>query len=130
MYVFCTLSMIAIEFFSKRFSLPMLDMFSYINPLVIVSSVSILFVFSQIKLKSKIINWVASSCFAVFLIHTNVNLCVPYYKAFVNYLYANYDGLLCVGLLFVFIAVVFVCSIFLDQIRKLFWNVINARFSN
>ena len=130
LYVLCTLFMLAIEFFSRRLSIPKLDIFSYINPLVIVSSVSVLLIFSQIKLQSKIINWVAASCFAVFLIHTNVNLCVPYYKAFVNYLYANYDGLLCVGLIFAFMTIVFVCSILLDQIRKFFWNIINARFSN
>ena len=129
LYSFCTLSMLAIEFLSKRFSLSMLDVFSYINPLVIISSVSILIIFSQIKVKSKAINWIAASCFAVFLIHTNVNLCIPYYRTFVCYLYANYDGPLCVCLVFAFITIVFVCSLLLDQIRKFFWNFINARIT-
>lgn len=130
LYVFCTLLMLIIEFISKKFSVPMLGMFSYVNPLVILSSISVILIFSQFKLKSKIINWVAASSFAVFLIHTNVNLCVPYYKAFVNYLYTTYDGLFCVGLIFVFMTIVFVCSILLDQIRKFFWNIINARIPN
>lgn len=130
LYAICTLLMLIIEFISIRFSVPVLNMFSYINPLVVLSSISIILVFSQIKIKSRIINWIAASCFAVFLIHTNVNLCVPYYKSFVNYLYTNYDGLLCVCLIFCFITIVFICSILLDQIRKVFWNILNARIPN
>ena len=127
MYVICTLLMLIIEYFSIRFSVPVLDTFSYINPLVILSSISVVFIFSQIKIQSRVINWIATSCFAVFLIHTNINLCVPYYKSFINHIYVGYDGIWCVGLIFLFILAVFVFSILLDQIRKFFWKFINAQ---
>ena len=122
MCIFCTFSLVLIEFMSIRHSIPMLDLFSYINHIVILSSISILLVFSQVSLKSKMVNWVAASCFAVFLVHTNVNLCVPYYKSFINHLYNGYEGIMCVGLMLLFILAVFVFSILLDQIRKLFFG--------
>ena len=127
LYVVSSLLLLTIEFLSIRFSIPMLSMFSYINPLVILSSISIILIFSQIKMKSRIINWIAASCFAVFLIHTNVNICVPYYKSFVKHIYQNYDGIFCVCLMFVFILTVFILSVLLDQIRKFFWKFINAQ---
>ena len=129
LYAICTLLMLIIEFLSICFSVPVLNMFSYINPLVILSSISVILVFSQIKITSRIINWIAASCFAVFLIHTNVNLCVPYYKSFVNYLYDTFDGFLCIGVMLLFMLMVFVFSVLLDQIRKFFWDFINARIS-
>ena len=54
-------------------------MFSYVNPIVIIMSLYLLLYFSKIHIKSKIINWLGASSFAVFLLHTNPNLCKPYF---------------------------------------------------
>lgn len=100
-----------------------------VNPIVILSSLLIVLMFSHLKIKSKLVNWMASSCFVVFLVHTNVNLCVPYFKQFVNHIYEVYDGFNCLFLIFVFLVVVFAASILFDQVRKFIWNFINARIS-
>lgn len=43
---------------------------SYCNPLVIIQTIAIFVFFMNISLKSKVINWVASGSFAVFLMHS------------------------------------------------------------
>lgn len=103
--------------------------FSYCNPLVIFESLSLITFCSTLSFQSRFINFVASSSFAVFLLHANINLCRPYFVPFVNLLYEKYSGISCLFLIFVFLIIVFALAIFLDQIRKLIWNFINARIS-
>lgn len=52
---------------------------NYISPLTILSALYFVIVFSKMQLTSSIVNWIAISCFAPFLIHMNPNL-VYYYK--------------------------------------------------
>ena len=43
--------------------------YGYVNPLVIVGAVCVFSVFGKLKIKSKMINYIASSSFAVYLLH-------------------------------------------------------------
>lgn len=52
------------QFVSNRF-------INYIAPTTILIAIFTLLMFSKMKIKSKFINWVAASCFAVFLLHTS-----------------------------------------------------------
>ena len=42
---------------------------SYISPIVILNSVALLLFFTRLSFRSRWVNWVASSCFAVYLLH-------------------------------------------------------------
>lgn len=119
-YILSVCLMTGIEYVARRYSLPGVNLnYTYINPLVIIASC---FLFLTFSLKSAFIsnriNWIASSAFAVFLLHTNVNLCRPYFCEFVRKIYDLTSGLLSVVAIFAFLVLVFAMSILLDQFRK------------
>lgn len=83
--------------------------------------------FKGLEIKSKFINWCAASSFAIFLLHTNPNICEPYYTPMVRRIYSTYNGAECILVIFAFIIFVAVTAISIDQIRKLMWNKLIIR---
>ena len=75
--------------------------FLYNNPLVIVSSLYLLLGFSKLKFVNNFINWVGASSFAVFLFHTNPNLCDTFFKPIIQLIY-NRTGYGVESLIFIF----------------------------
>ncbi len=103
-----------------------LDIYSYANPLIILSSVSFLLCFSKMKIKyNPFVNWIAKSSFAVFLIQTHPNIKETYFKELIRYIYENMSGLSCLCAIFLTLICIFMGSIILDQPRKWIWNMIN-----
>ena len=96
----------------------------YDQPLVIISALSLVVYFSKLDFTSKFVNWVASSSFAVFLLHTNPNLCRQYFSPVVRWLYENNNGIGCLTQIFLFLVIVFIMAIILDQPRKYLWSKI------
>lgn len=96
--------------------------FMYNNPMVIFSSYCFFMTFERMKIKNKIINFIASSSFAVFLLHTNPFVCKQYFVPFIQRLYSCYSGMECIGYIFVFIIAIFVFAVFIDQFRKFSFN--------
>lgn len=95
--------------------------FSYINPVVVLSSVAFLMVFEGMSLQSKFINHIAKSTLAVLLGHSAIFFL--YTKQF-KYLYEHYTGIEVVVYWALAIAIVFVASILIDQIRLLLYRPI------
>ena len=62
-------------------------LFTYINPIVIVESLALLLYFSKLQFKSKAVNWIASSAFAVYLFHANPNLLKGVFKGTIEHIY-------------------------------------------
>ena len=131
-YGIITLLLTLISFMSVRMGISVISgkMFSYVNPMVIISALSMLLYFNGLKIKGKLVNWLAASSFAIFLLHTNPNLCEPYFKKCVLWLYDGYDGITCLWLIFTFLLAVGMSAILIDQIRKKLWRVIVERFFN
>lgn len=96
--------------------------FQYDNPLVIIAAFSLMLYFSKLKFKSRFVNWLGASSFAVFLLHTNPNLCLPYFVPMVKSLYSSCDGVLCIAIIGTFLLCVFSCAVLLDQGRKMLWK--------
>lgn len=46
-------------------------LYNYTSPLVIISAIYFFLFFTKIQLKSRFVNWIACSCFAVYLLHSN-----------------------------------------------------------
>ena len=102
--------------------------FSYINPLVILSSLALFFIFENTPIPySKTINWIASSSFAVFIIHTNDNI-MYYYRSIVWYLYSNFTVCLRVLLILVFLVLIFLLCVLLDKVRLFVWHKVEKAF--
>ena len=104
-------------------------MYAYTSPLVIVASVYFLLFFTKIDLEyNRVINWIASSCFAIYLVHSNTWLGDAYYDSTIRYVFNTYRG----GAFFVrvilFMLSVFVGSILIDKLRMLIWSFLSFIF--
>ena len=98
--------------------------YSYVSPIVILASVYFLLFFSKIKISyNKVINYIAASCFAIYLVHSNVWI-AHYYDHTIQHLFASFRGGAFFMRVTLFIALVFVFSILIDKLRILLWKTI------
>lgn len=96
--------------------------YDYAAPLVILQAIALFAVFAKMNFSSRIINWCASSSFAIFLIHMHPTIKQIGYLSFVQRLY-DYPFLEHAVLLIVFILCVFCGSILIDKIRIVVSNL-------
>lgn len=105
------------------------NMLNYDSPFVIIASLSLLFAFSKMQFKNRFVNWVASSSFAVYLLHQH-SLIVPLFKRYMSSVWSHTNGLtyiaVCIG---VAISLFFVAT-FLDKIRLFLYNSLLTPFSH
>lgn len=126
-YIFSIVINSLMSYLLLRFGIP-INVWSYVNPVVIIGSLGLLGFFWKIDLgSSKWINWIAKSSFAVFLLHSNPNIGVPIFKVTILNLYAAYSGIECVAMIFVFLISVFAVAILLDQPRKWLWRYMSRK---
>lgn len=96
---------------------------NYINPLVIFNSIVLMVMFANINInKSKIINHLAASSFAVILFHTS-----PFIKEQIYYrrsaeLFETYNGVGYIGRMLLFVFFFYVMAVLIDQLRILCWK--------
>lgn len=100
----------------------------YNNPLVIVASMCLLLCFREILFQSRLVNWLAGSCFAVYLLHTHATLLGRYTQTVV-WIYDNYSGVYLL-LLFLFMLIVFIVAVLIDQIRIWLWRSVEKCIGN
>lgn len=93
------------------------------NPLVIFIAILFVLSFNKLKFHNKIVNWLASSCFAVYLIHFNPFV-YPYFIKLIHNIYIQYDGVVYGVLLLSALLIVYLCCTLYDQIRILVWRFI------
>ena len=97
--------------------------YAYSNPLVIVGALYLLLFFSKLKMPYiKWINWLGASSFAVYLFHGEGTVRSQLFSPQVQYLYENYTSVACIGMIFLFLCVVYILSVLFDQLRLLSWN--------
>lgn len=111
-----------ITFILKKFNLSIGDrFFIYSSPLVIISAVHFMLFFTKFKFHNKYINWIASSCFGIYLLHSNSFLAKPFYD---NIILNWFNNLPTLNLLFYtipFITFIFTLAILIDKIRIYIW---------
>ena len=106
-----------------RYQVPVLGQFTYLNPLVIISSVSFSLIFTKFSYKNKIINWFASSAFSIYLLHGVPGIIEPFKNMF-KQLFSTYSTLEFWVLDFIIIISIALVAILLDQPRKKIFNYI------
>lgn len=120
-----------ITFLLKKYDLPYDRYFYfYTSPLVIIAAVHFLLIFTKIRIKSKVINWIACSCFAIYLLHSNGFLAGPYYDGIILNWFNQLSTLSFLLHVIPFIILVFVIAILLDKIRMFIWKAIITRFQS
>ena len=87
----------------------------YNSPFIVVSSLLVLLMFSKLQLQSKVINYLSSSAFAVYLIHAHPLLWDEYLNLFPP-IYAKYPNLLGVLLMMLVAVIIFFLCIAIDKI--------------
>lgn len=105
--------------------------FAYTSPLVIITSVSFLLIFVRLDechFHSYYVNKIATSCFAVFLLHTNPNIIIDYYCTICLKIYYKYSPVEVFLLTTSFMIIVFVIAIIADQLRIWCWNRIDRNY--
>lgn len=94
-------------------------------------SVSLLLMFSKIKIQNKFINWVSISSLSVYLFHNHFLFFEKIYQPVILNLWIKNSYLIYVVKLFLFCIFIFIISVLLDKIRislfKLFLKTINIR---
>ncbi len=92
--------------------------YEYISPFIIIQTLAFFFMFKNLKIKSKIINYCASLTFGIYLIHDNSYIRLIIYKVFIN---PNSLFTSCGALKIVFEAsiLVFLICMFIELLRKI-----------
>ncbi len=96
----------------------------YVNPFTILAALFLFLFFAKLEFYSKTINWIASSCFAVYLLHTNT-LVFDKFLITVQHLFANNRGIKALFLIFLFLVGVFIVSVLVDKVRLICWKCID-----
>lgn len=104
---------------------------AYNNPFIILSAICLFLVFSKLSIQSSVINWLASSSFAIYLIHGN-SLVLPYYEESVRWIWNKYPSIIGLVGILCFLLCVSLASILFDKIRILCWSFICSwmKFTN
>lgn len=100
-------------------------LYTYTNPLVILAALCLVLAFSKLKIQNKFINWVAASCLAVYLSHSNNFILRPYYGAYIASWFYNYRITSFVSLVILLITVVFWSSVVIDKVRISLWSILS-----
>ena len=97
--------------------------FSYIAPTNILIAAMAVVAFSKLKIQSRVINWVAASSFAAYLLHANQ--CVNFrYLAFFKSLHAETEPLAYWGITLLSLLLFFMVAVLIDQLRICLWRMI------
>lgn len=91
-------------------------MLRYDNPLVIVGAIGLLNAFSHLRLHSRLVNSLATACFAVYIIHFDP-LVFRYFAMAVKSIYNSTSGLVTVAAISMFLLAVFLACWLIDRVR-------------
>ena len=101
----------------------------YDSPLAIIASLYFLLAFSKMRFQNKVINWLASSAFAIYLIHTN-SLVYPHYVDGAHHILFNNNPGISAILLSGYILIIALICIVLDKPRVLLWKKLSEALSS
>lgn len=128
LYILTSVSIGIIVFLFSRFcnnialNIKISYLFSCYNGLFVLLASMLLFLgFGKLSLKSRLINQIAASSFAVYLFHMHP-LMQNIYSAICKYLFVNYNTLPYLCMITGFIICVFITSICIDYIRRWIWE--------
>ena len=128
LYLGLSLAISIVYIFAVNFNIAKLasHWFLFLNPIVILSSVYLFLFFSKVRFTSTVINYLAQSAFAVYLLHLNT-------KVWDSFRYRCYELFTLGGEGYQFLRVilvileVFIIALLFDQVRILCWKPIERR---
>lgn len=120
-YLICSLATAAaITLLVSRDSFLAWRFMYYTSPLVIIAALYLLLAVSKWHFKSRIVNSVAVSCFAVYLMHFIIF--PTYMHPAIQWIASEYNGLGMFSLLSLLLIAFFTVAIIVDRVRLFIWN--------
>lgn len=99
---------------------------SYVSIFVVTASAGLVMWTSCLKMShSRVINYVAASAFAVYLLHVNPLICDSFFKPLIRSIYDTFNPVECLTIIFGALAAIFAVAVILDQPRRLIWSWID-----
>lgn len=95
----------------------------YSSLLVVGASMSLFLVFDKVRFESKVVNWLASSAFAIYLVHQAPGA-FDLYRKFFSTAYAELHGAWFIPFALATTLVIGVGSILLDKVRIVVWELL------
>lgn len=92
------------------------------NPLAIIASITLVILFNKKPFFNRIINWLAASCFTVYLIHYSPFI-YPHVLSVMKSLYTSYNGFIYGVLLVTGMALIYLACTLYDQFRIYMWKL-------
>ena len=121
--ILTTVLMVFGVYFTKTSNSVFNLVYAYSNPLIIIGAVYLFLFFSKMKIRySKIINWFGASSFAVYLFHGEATVRSLYFSPQIKYVFENFTGKTCLGIIFIYLCIIYLISVLVDQIRIASWK--------
>ena len=98
----------------------------YDSPLAIIASLYFFLAFSKINIQSEAINWLASSAFAIYLVHENV-LVSPYYHLMFKELSRSFNHYMFYIISSIILLLIGLVCILVDKPRILLWDLLTKK---
>ena len=98
----------------------------YNNPLVVLESLALFTVFATMRFKSRAINWVASSAFAVYLIHMHFSVYPHVLRPLLSNIYDTYGGTMYAVMATGIGVAIYVVCILVDKPRAMLFDKLLA----
>lgn len=111
-----------LTYFQNRFT-------AYVSPVVILSSICLFVAFVKMDFSSRIVNWIATSVFSVYLVHCNPYV-FEYYTKICSDFFEQYNTCVYVGLMLVLLLGIFIVSVFVDKVRIQIWRMMDSLIIN
>lgn len=123
-FIFCVIVNTVIGIIGLKYDINIYSLiYAYNNPLNVIGALYLFLFFAKINIgHCSVINWLAASSFAVYLLHCNQMR--EYFTNIILYVYNNFSGVGCVLLIFIFLVLVYIGSVVIDQLRIISWNLI------
>ena len=122
----CTALFITLLTYSEKYNFLSYVFTKYSSILIIFAALFILLAFSKLSFNNKIINWVASSCFAVYLFH--FILFPQFISPLVRYIAKEYNGFMMLLLILILLICFYITAVLIDKIRIFIWNSVFVKY--
>lgn len=115
-------------YFSVKFGAEGYRFYSYASPLIILSAISFFLFFAKLSFSSKIVNWIAISSFAAYVLHSEPHAFNLYISMIVSWWQTNPPHVFYSKALLL-VCGIFIISILVDKVRIYFWAMLKRYFS-
>lgn len=127
--IFVTFNTVCAFFFTRTGHVSISTrLFLYTSPFVIFASIHFLLIFTKFTITSKAINWIAASCFAIYLTHSNSFLAKPCYDNLIRNWFQNETTMYFILLTVILMFCVFWISILSDKIRIFVFDKLFSKY--